>query len=152
HFVILDQLPKNQAGKIDRRSLLQIQSEPGPAHVPERALTPGFEQQLAEIWSRVLGARSVGCNDNFFDLGGDSILGLQVAALARECGIAITPKQVFENPTVAALAASASGTTATAAEEMLITGPLPLTPIQRWFFERSFNNAHHWNMAVILDL
>ncbi|MEB2340364.1 MAG: phosphopantetheine-binding protein, partial [Nitrospirales bacterium] len=62
------------------------------------------EQQLAAIWSQVLGLAQVGRHDNFFELGGDSITSLQVLAKAHREGITLTPKQLFEHPTVAAAA------------------------------------------------
>ena len=64
-----------------------------------------LEQQIAEVWQRVLGAEQIGVNDNFFDLGGNSLLGLQlVSELSRELGLAIAPVTLFEFPTVKALA------------------------------------------------
>ena len=65
----------------------------------------GLEQQLAAVWQRVLGAEQVGVNDNFFDLGGNSLLGLQlVSELGRELGLEVAPVTLFEFPTVGALA------------------------------------------------
>lgn len=64
-----------------------------------------LEQQIAEVWQRVLGAEQIGVNDNFFDLGGNSLLGLQlVSELSRELGLAIAPVTLFEFPTVKSLA------------------------------------------------
>jgi len=62
------------------------------------------EEQLVEIWKRVLAAPQVGINDNFFELGGDSILSLQIIAQANRVGLRIVPKQVFDFPTIALLA------------------------------------------------
>ena len=74
--------------------------------------TPGLalggaslERRLAEIWQRILGIEKVGVNDNFFDLGGNSLVGLQVVAeIGRELGVEIPPVTLFESPTVSALA------------------------------------------------
>jgi acyl transferase domain-containing protein/acyl carrier protein len=64
-----------------------------------------LEQQIAEVWQRVLGTEQVGVNDNFFDLGGNSLLGLQlVSELSRELDLAIAPVTLFEFPTIKALA------------------------------------------------
>ena len=64
-----------------------------------------LEQQITEVWQRVLGTEQVGVNDNFFDLGGNSLLGLQlVSELGRELGLAVAPVTLFEFPTVKALA------------------------------------------------
>ena len=64
-----------------------------------------LERSIAEVWQRVLGAEQVGVNDNFFDLGGNSLLGLQlVSEIGRELGLEIAPVTLFEFPTVRALA------------------------------------------------
>ncbi len=63
-----------------------------------------LEQQLAEAFQQALGLQVVGINDNFFDLGGDSIVGIQVVARANEAGLALSPDQLFENQTIAELA------------------------------------------------
>ena len=65
------------------------------------------EERLAVIWQEVLGLDRVGAGDDFFELGGDSILSIRVIARARAAGLPITPRQFFESPTVAGLAAAA---------------------------------------------
>lgn len=64
-----------------------------------------IEQLLADIWADMLGIDRVGISDNFFELGGDSVLNLQITARANQAGLRVTPKQVFEHQTIAALAA-----------------------------------------------
>lgn len=62
------------------------------------------EQKLAEIWGRVLGLLRVGIYDHFIELGGDSILAIQIMAMARDAGMIITSKQMYATPTIASLA------------------------------------------------
>jgi len=103
--VTLGALPRGVNGKVDRTAL------PDPGHPAPRggegfvAPATDVERRLAEIWSGVLGVESVGVTDNFFDLGGDSILSIRIIARAHETGLAITPRQLFEHPTIAELAA-----------------------------------------------
>src|SRR6185436_17424932 len=106
-FVALTELPLTPNGKVDRRAL------PAPEHSRTQseqdyvaAVTPA-EQALAEIWCEVLGLEQVGVHDNFFHLGGDSILSIQVIARANELGLRLTPKQLFQHPSIAQLAAVA---------------------------------------------
>jgi hypothetical protein len=73
------------------------------------------ERQLADIWAEMLGIDRVGILDNFFELGGDSVLNLQISARANRAGLRVTPKQVFEHQTIAALAATAGPSTSAAA-------------------------------------
>jgi non-ribosomal peptide synthase protein (TIGR01720 family) len=96
----------------------------------------------------------VGVDSHFFELGGDSILSIRVVARARRAGLEITPRQVFEQPTVARLAAVAvpcGGEAEAEAQPADDGSPAPLTPIQRWFFERGLPARGHWNMTVPLE-
>jgi hypothetical protein len=84
----------------------------------------------------VLGLERVGVEDNFFELGGDSILSIQIVARAAQSGLRISPKLVFEHQTVAALAAAAGTAPAVVAEQGVVVGEVPLTPIQRRLLSR----------------
>jgi amino acid adenylation domain-containing protein/non-ribosomal peptide synthase protein (TIGR01720 family) len=94
-------------GKVDRQSLLQ-RVEQAPAQAPLKASLDqpldAVESALLDIWRGLLGNPDLGPDDNFFALGGDSILGLQIIALARQQQILMTPKQLFAEQTVRALA------------------------------------------------
>ncbi|MBM7776164.1 amino acid adenylation domain-containing protein/non-ribosomal peptide synthase protein (TIGR01720 family) [Actinokineospora baliensis] len=147
-FVRLDRLPVTHNGKLDHRALPEPTAAPSD-HVPPR---PGTETALAGIWAEVLGLPEVGATDNFFALGGDSILSMQVVSRARAAGLAITSKDVFVRQTVAELATVATAPTA-AAEEPVITGPAPLTPIQHWFFAtHTPEQRNHFTMAMSFAL
>jgi acyl transferase domain-containing protein len=81
--------------------------------VPRAATVPGdLEETLRRLWGEVLGVADVGLHDNFFALGGDSILGLQVVSRAREAGLELAPGQIFEHQTIADLAAALGGSPA----------------------------------------
>jgi amino acid adenylation domain-containing protein/non-ribosomal peptide synthase protein (TIGR01720 family) len=112
------------------------------------------EEVLAEIWREVLRKPRVGVLDNFFDLGGDSILSLQVVSRAALAGWRITPRQLFDYPTVAGLAEvgeQVGAAAMTVAAAPLAAGEeLPLTPVQRWFFAWCGSDRHHFNQAVML--
>jgi aryl carrier-like protein len=105
-FVVLDALPLTSSGKIDRSALpapdRSLPGDEGPAP-PSTA----EERLLASIWSEVLGVGPVGTHDNLFDLGGNSLLVFQITARAARAGYPITPRQLFEHPTVAELARAA---------------------------------------------
>ena len=111
-----------------------------------------IERVLADIWSRVLPVQQVGVHDNFFKLGGDLILSIQVVARARKAGLRLTVRQIFQHQTIAELALVAETATPPQFEQGLITGEVPLTPIQRWFFEQAYADQHHWNQATLLEL
>ncbi len=149
-FVLLDALPLTSNGKVDRRAL------PAPDYAPQStqdtfaAASTTVEHILAEIWRQVLGVEKVGIHDNFFEMGGDSILSIQIVARARQMGVHVTPKQLFQYPTIGELAAVVGTATLFEAEQGIVTGEVPLTPIQHWFFEQQQPEPHHWNQAMLL--
>jgi non-ribosomal peptide synthase protein (TIGR01720 family) len=148
----MEALPLTPNGKVDRRALpAPDESRPDleDAYVAPR--TPE-EEILANIWAEILGLDQVGVLDSFFELGGDSILSIQVVARANQAGLRLTPRQLFEKPTVAGLAEVAGKGPAILAEQGLVEGPVPLTPIQRWFFEQDLVERHHWNQAILLEI
>jgi aryl carrier-like protein len=110
------------------------------------------ESTLASIWQQLLAIEKIGVEDNFFDLGGDSVVSLQVASQARQAGLQLTPKQVFQYQTIAELAAVVDSGGPSMAEQGLVTGSVLLTPIQRWFFRRQFADCHHYNQSVMVEL
>nr|APZ78703.1 nonribosomal peptide synthetase [Hyalangium minutum] len=150
HFILLDAFPLTPSGKIDRKKL----SDPVEAQEPVVFTAPQSreEQILAEIWATVLKKKSVGVHDNFFALGGDSILGLQIISRATQQGLRLRPRQLFEHQTIAELARVASSARVLHAEQGKVTGSAPLTPIQRWFFEQERVEPQHFNMAVLVDI
>ncbi|MEN3381545.1 MAG: hypothetical protein V7608_1589, partial [Hyphomicrobiales bacterium] len=146
-FVPLDALPLTPNGKLDRNALPAPEWHSEADYVPPR--NP-VETVLAGLFAQLLGLERVGINDNFFELGGDSIQSIQLVARARAKGVAITPQQIFQYQTVAALAAAADQTQASV-EEDTEPGPSPLTPIQHWFFEQP-GPIEHFNQAVLLEV
>ncbi|HEV2149199.1 MAG TPA: non-ribosomal peptide synthase/polyketide synthase [Longimicrobiaceae bacterium] len=152
-WVALEALPLTRHGKVDLRALPAAEGDPaGTAASP--APRDATERTLAEVWVGVLRCGRVGVHDNFFGLGGDSILALQVVARARREGVELTPRQLFENPTIAALARVARATVAPAGRrdgEPAASGVVPLAPVQRWFFAQEMPERHHWNMPVLLE-
>ncbi|MEH2349576.1 MAG: SDR family NAD(P)-dependent oxidoreductase [Nostoc sp.] len=109
------------------------------------------EETIAHIWQELLGIGQVGIDDSFFELGGDSVLGIQVSARAAKAGFRLTPQQLFEHQTIAKLAGVITTSQAVQAEQGLVTGSLPLTPIHHRFFERNISEPHHWNQSIFLE-
>ncbi len=102
-IVPLDAWPLLPNGKIDRRRLPDVGAVALPAATYVEPRTE-LERSLATIWAEALRVDRVGIHDNFFALGGDSILSLQIVARAIRAGWRLTPRQVFEHPTVEQLA------------------------------------------------
>jgi len=151
-FVVLDALPLTPNGKIDRRSLPAPERPQTKAKQASNAPLTATETQLIEIWQQVLGVEEIGIHNNFFELGGDSILTIQIIAKANKIGLQITPKQMFQHQTIAQLASVVGENRVTSFTQGLVTGNVPLTPIQHWFFEQNFIDPQHWNQAVLLEV
>ncbi|NEQ20420.1 MAG: amino acid adenylation domain-containing protein [Microcoleus sp. SIO2G3] len=151
-FVRLLALPLTPNGKVDYPALPA--PDPNQSEWNETFIAPRtpVEKVLAEIWVQVLRLEKVGIYDNFFELGGDSILSMQIVGRANRAGLQLTPKQLFECPTIAELAAVATSSRTIQAEQGLVTGEVPLTPIQHWFFEQNLPQMHHWNQSVLLEV
>ncbi|OBK67251.1 non-ribosomal peptide synthetase [Mycobacterium colombiense] len=127
--MVLDTLPLTGNGKLDKRAL------PSPEYAASeyRAPADAIEEILADIYAQVLGVERVGVDDSFFDLGGDSILSMQVVSRARNAGVICRPRDIFVEQTVARLArvseVAADGEFGAADEGI---GPVVATPIMRW--------------------
>ncbi|WP_197523362.1 non-ribosomal peptide synthetase [Actinokineospora pegani] len=126
--VVLDRIPLTANGKTDREAL------PAPDFAgltTRRAPETPAETAVAALMAEVLGLPGVGVDDDFFALGGDSIIAIQLVARARAEGVAITPRLVFEHRTVARIAEAATPAAEPAPATEDDNGTLPLTPIMR---------------------
>lgn len=148
-FIVLPVLPVTANGKIDRRALPAPDFKRRAAEAYQAPQT-NVETILAGIWGDVLRLDRVGTHDNFFELGGDSILSIQVIARAAEAGVRLTPKDLFQHQTIAELASVAGKAAAVVAEQGIVSGAVPLTPIQYWFFEQGLPEPHHFNHSMLL--
>ena len=152
-FVSLDVLPLTANGKVDKTALPQ----------PNLALLQGdiikpvneTEQQLTNIWASLLNidADVLSTHGNFFELGGDSILSIQLVSKAAQAGLHFGVKDLFGAPTIAALTplvkSGAGISTGIVAPQTPVTGEQHLLPIQTDFFSDP-TQIHHFNQSVLL--
>jgi mycobactin peptide synthetase MbtE len=108
-ITVLDAMPKTESGKLNRPGLPQPAVSTGGRTEPPRSDT---EQALAAVFGDLLSTDDVGRFDDFFTLGGDSISSVQLAARARAAGLPVSPRMIFEHPTVQQLAAALDEMTA----------------------------------------
>ncbi|AUS81135.1 hypothetical protein C1701_25465 [Actinoalloteichus sp. AHMU CJ021] len=149
--VVLDALPLTPNGKPDRAALPAPEFQGGEDF---RAPSGETERTLCQIWSEVLGVDRVGVEDNFFALGGDSILSIQVVSRARRAGLELSSKDMFLHQTVAALASALPepGSLRVHADQAVVSGPVDTTPVIDWFFERHPVSPEHFTMSMAYDL
>ncbi len=149
-FLVLERLPLNASGKVDRARLPRADAAQelaqGTEHVAPR---DERERALAAAWALATGRSAVGAADNFFSIGGDSIRALQVVAKLRQAGWRLELRELFEHPTLAALAPRlvpfAAGTRAPET-----AGPVPLGPVQESFLREHPGPRHHFHQALLL--
>lgn len=145
-FIALDAIPLNANGKPDiaRLPLPDAPVSQDSYEAPRDAVEIAF----AEIWQDVLQVERVGIHDNFFALGGDSILNLQIIARAHQSGMKLTPKQLFENRTIAEISAVLSQGTNYSRDTASVARHVPLTAGQHARLEAGPLNAD-WRCVAL---
>ncbi|MGH9241421.1 MAG: amino acid adenylation domain-containing protein, partial [Vicinamibacterales bacterium] len=156
-IVSLEALPLTPSGKTDRRALPRPEVPAAEDRGVEAPRTP-TEETLARIFAEVFRRPHVSVHDDFLSLGGDSILSIQIASRAGDTGLKVRPRQLFEYPTVAELAAVVGAHAAPAPEAAppnaasAVSSAAPLTPIQHWFLDSDPVAPHHFNQALMLQV
>ncbi len=170
-WIVLPELPRLPNGKLDEPALRELaqrqfdgshdnQDGSDGSNNGDKVPTDPIEATIAEVWRQLLGVEQIARQANFFELGGDSILGIRLVSRLRQAGLAIEPRELAAHPTIEALAnvarerTAASDTTRqdTAGQDTALQAEpwvdeLPLLPIQRWFLDRRLTAPHHWNMT-----
>ena len=152
YFVQLDNIPLTTNGKLDRKSLPHPETTRPELNTAFIAPNTPVEKTLAQLWTAVLKVNQVGIYDNFFDLGGDSIMAIQIAAKANEMRLHLSPNQLFQHPTIAELAREVNTSSTILSEQGLVKGSVPLTPIQHRFFAQNLRDPHHYNQTLLLEV
>ncbi|MCZ1007014.1 AMP-binding protein [Streptomyces lydicus] len=149
-FVVLDELPLTPNGKVDRAALPEPALTTGTAH---RTASSAAEERLLGLFRQVLGRADVGVEDDFFALGGDSIMSIQLVGRARAAGLRFSARHVFEHRTPARLAAALAEKDAPAASpETAEQGPeqAPLLPLMRRLVTRGRYAQYHQSVTLTL--
>ncbi|MBM7774388.1 amino acid adenylation domain-containing protein/non-ribosomal peptide synthase protein (TIGR01720 family) [Actinokineospora baliensis] len=149
-YVVLDALPLTGNGKLDRRALppLDFGATTG------RPASTDTERLLADLFAQVLGRDTVGVDQSFFELGGDSIISIQLVGRARAAGVVLSPRQVFELRTVAELAAAVDRVADQAVPSAVAAdgvGEVNPTPIMRTFLARG-GPFERFSQAVLVPV
>ena len=150
-FVHLDEFPLTANKKVDRVRLPDPEGQ--RPNLTSELVGPRNETEasLARIWAELLGIDRIGVHDNFFDLGGDSLLALRCMMRANRAGMELTPISLFRHQTIAELAV-AVGSTPSRDEPEAPIGAAPLTPAQlRFLTERGTPDPHHWNVSALVQ-
>ncbi|HKV95701.1 MAG TPA: amino acid adenylation domain-containing protein [Candidatus Angelobacter sp.] len=147
-ITILPSLPLNSNGKLDRKALPSPEvAESSSGRMPRTHA----EEVLCSLMVQVLGVPRATLDDNFFALGGDSILAFQLVSRARQAGVIVSLRDVFEQETIESLAAVSQSQDVAAAVPDVGVGPMPPTPMTCWFLE-SGGTLHRFSQSIVLQV
>jgi len=154
-WVELQTMPITLNGKLDKKALPDPYTKEGvqKQHVSPRNET---ESKLAAIWEELIGINQISIHDDFFELGGDSILTIQLVSRARREGLEFQVVDIFSTQTIAKLASLIDHRLNSAKEVLgeqgVLNGESGLLPIQQWYFAKRHNSISHYNQSVLLKL
>lgn len=149
-FVLMPALPLTANGKLDQKALpLPEATLPSSLFAAARN---DIEEQLCKIWSDVLGIQQVGIHDNFFMLGGDSILSIQIVSRANQQGLGLSVKQLFQHQTIEKLSGLIGQSKNRLIDQAPMSGPFLLGPVQHWFLDSPHPEPHHFNQSLLLNV
>ena len=152
YFVRLEKMPLSQNGKVDRKALpeLELSVRTGTEYVEPSSKE---EQAMAKVWEKALGLTRVGINDDFFELGGDSIKAIQVVSLLAGEGLNIEVKDILVYRTISKILLNVEqNSQVNDYEQGIIDGNFGFTPVVKWFFNKRFNNPNYFNQSILLEL
>ncbi|MGE5399018.1 MAG: condensation domain-containing protein, partial [Ignavibacteriales bacterium] len=149
-IITLDLLPLTPNGKLDRRALPDANIAENDREKTEPRTEK--EKKLADIWRDVLNVDNISVRDNFFEIGGDSILAIQVVAKARKAGFDIEPVHIFQHQTIEQLSLIISEIKERNNGEEAESDNSALLPVQRAFFEWNLPQRNHWNQSVFFEI
>lgn len=152
---VLDSIPLTPSGKTDRQALMSRSDFDQEQTVQDSDLVAPrneLEELLHQLWLDTLQTNRIGIYDDFFHIGGDSIQSIQLSAKAKARGLQLTPKDIFDQLTIAKLAELLARRIQEKESRPQLNGPIPLTPIQRWFYDQSLAEPDHFNQAILLEL
>lgn len=146
-YMRITQVPLTSNGKLDRKSLPDIEEQQKILYVlPETDL----QQKVLEIWQEVLGNPDIGIRHNFFEAGGDSIKAMQIVGMMKKEGMVAELRSLFEYPTVEKFVNYVY--VGELESQEVITGEVPLLPIQKMFFDNHYEDYNQFNQSVLLKL
>ncbi|WP_270344351.1 amino acid adenylation domain-containing protein, partial [Bacillus mobilis] len=148
NFIFMEQLPLTSNGKVNYALL------PNPLPTKKEFVkhNSAVEKKLVESMEEILGIEKISLNDNFFQLGGDSIKAIQVSSMLKNIGLDISVKDILTQERISEIAA----TIGVIGSDKIISqdhhyGVIEPTPITEWFFNEKFHNENLYNQYVVLE-
>jgi amino acid adenylation domain-containing protein/non-ribosomal peptide synthase protein (TIGR01720 family) len=149
YFAELEKFPLTTSGKIDKRNLPDYKESEASSRTVYEAPRNDLEAKIAEIWELIMG-RKAGIHDDYFAVGGDSIKAIQIVSRLHQEHLKLQVKDIFQHPTIAELAEIVVPIAYEEKDQGMVSGTVPLTPIQEWFFKTCRRAPHHFNQSEML--
>ncbi|MBN2535370.1 MAG: amino acid adenylation domain-containing protein [Spirochaetales bacterium] len=155
HFHEMDTIPRkpDRKGDFDIRLLLDsLQEDTNNTAIAEndgQTNVSEMENVLVDVWKKVLGKDGIGINDNFFQIGGDSIKAIQMVSHLKMTGYKLDVSHIVKAKTIAALSHYIEKQH-TEKEKQIVTGKVDFLPIHYWFMDQKLTHMHHWNMDIMI--
>ncbi|MEC0599321.1 amino acid adenylation domain-containing protein [Bacillus spizizenii] len=144
----IESMPLSSNGKIDIKALPVIDIEKLMESTYE-APRNKIEEILVQVWGKILGLQSLGINDNYYEIGGDSIKSILIVSELQKHGLKLEVKDLMQFPRIKELSAYVKSTDIKI-DQSVIEGKVELVPIQKWFIEQQFEREDHYNQAFML--
>ena len=149
HFIHMKNFILNTNGKVDRNLLPSPEDAAMTDQVRIEPPRNDIEATLLKIWQRILGKKNIGINDNYFAIGGDSIKAIQIVSHLQEENLKIEVRDIFQEQSIAALSEKVVQLDRKI-DQGTVTGLVPLSPVQCWFFDHYNHDRHHFNQAQLV--
>lgn len=149
YYVQLEQIPKNQSDKPNKNELLKLPVQQ-TAEVEIEAPTTSEEEILLAAWKEIFKLDNISINDDFFNLGGDSIKAIKASYILNEKGLTLKLADIFKYRTIKKLAEVVVKIKQLQNNEESTEGEIDLTPIQRWFIDKKLKDPEYFNQAIML--
>ncbi|BCE03391.1 amino acid adenylation domain-containing protein [Marinicellulosiphila megalodicopiae] len=150
-IMMLENFPTTANGKLDRNKLPEPEFNNSTTN-EYKAPQTDIEKTLCDIWQGLLQIEKIGIDDNFFSIGGDSILSIQLVARATKAGLFITVRQIFECQTIKKLATVVNTESKVEAPQIPTEGEQILLPIQYEFINDEQTDKHYYNQSLLLEI
>ncbi|WP_459478622.1 amino acid adenylation domain-containing protein [Clostridium saccharoperbutylacetonicum] len=150
YIIKIDRLPLTPNGKVDKKALPEIDISE-IVNTEYKSPRNEIENALVEAWKEVLGIDKIGINDNYYELGGDSIKSIQIVSALHNSGIKLEIKDLMKYQTIEELSKRVKYNQVKV-EQGIIEGEVYFSPIQKWFLDNKFANQNHFNQAFIFDI
>ncbi|MBM7689801.1 hypothetical protein BCR24_12790 [Enterococcus ureilyticus] len=147
YFIFLEKLPITANGKLDEKQLPEPKITKGKAFLNPTTET---EEQAVALFKEILQLEKVNLLDSFYELGGDSIKAIRIVSKARELEYQLTVKEIMQAGTIKEIAQKMKPITRKMAQEM-VTGIVPRSPIQEFFYSSLLDKPEHFNQSLILE-